>query len=46
MEAVRNAVARQFGHVFDHQVLWLESLADLLPNAEAARKPVTANADL
>ncbi len=46
MEAVRNAVARQFGHVFDHQVLWVESLADLLPNAEAAGKPVAANADL
>ncbi|MGC2297842.1 MAG: lipoyl(octanoyl) transferase LipB [Acidobacteriaceae bacterium] len=46
MEAVRNAVARQFGHAFDHQVLWLESLADLLPTAEATRKPVTVNADL
>lgn len=33
MEAVRNAVARQFGHVFHHQVLWVESLADLLPEA-------------
>jgi lipoyl(octanoyl) transferase len=30
-EAVRNAVARQFGHVFGHQVLWVESVADLLP---------------
>jgi len=46
MEAVCNAVARQFGHVFDHQVLWLESLADLLQSAEAAQKTVTANADL
>jgi lipoyl(octanoyl) transferase len=46
MEAVRNAVARQFGHVFDHQVLWVESLADLLPNAETAGNPVAANADL
>jgi lipoyl(octanoyl) transferase len=46
MEAVRNAVARQFGRVFDHQVLWLESLADLLPNVVAAGNPVAANADL
>ena len=30
METVRNAVARQFGRIFDHQVLWVESLADLL----------------
>ncbi len=33
MEAVRNAVARQFGRVFEHQVLWVESLGDLLPEA-------------
>ena len=31
LERVGHAVARQFGRVFDHQVLWLESLADLLP---------------
>jgi lipoyl(octanoyl) transferase len=30
MEAVCNAVARQFGRVFDHQVLGVDSLADLL----------------
>ena len=30
MESVRNAVARQFGRIFDHQVLWVDSLADLL----------------
>src|SRR5581483_8592285 len=30
MDAARNAVARQFGRVFNHQVLWVESLADLL----------------
>lgn len=30
METVRNAVARQFGRIFDHQVLWVDSLADLL----------------
>ena len=28
-EAVSHAVARQFGRVFGHQVLWLEGLADL-----------------
>jgi len=33
MDAVRNAVARQFGRVFNHQVLWVESLSDLLPEA-------------
>jgi lipoyl(octanoyl) transferase len=33
MEAVRNAVARQFGRVFEHQVLWVETLGDLLPEA-------------
>jgi len=31
MEAVRNAVARRFGRVFEQQVLWVESLGDLLP---------------
>jgi lipoyl(octanoyl) transferase len=29
MENAINAVARHLGRVFDHQVLWLESLADL-----------------
>lgn len=33
MEAVRSAVARQFGRVFEHQVLWVESMGDLLPEA-------------
>ncbi len=33
MEAVRNAVARQFGRVFEHQVLAVESLGDLLPES-------------
>lgn len=33
MDAVRHAVARQFGRVFNHQVLWVESLSDLLPEA-------------
>ncbi len=33
MDAVRNAVARQFGRVFDHQILWVESVEELLPEA-------------
>jgi lipoyl(octanoyl) transferase len=33
MERVIHSAARQFGRVFEHQVLWLESLADLLPEA-------------
>jgi lipoyl(octanoyl) transferase len=35
MEAVRHTVARQFGRVFGHQVLWVEAVADLLPEAAA-----------
>lgn len=46
MEAVRNAVARQFGHVFHSQVLWIESPQDLLPELTVAGKTVPANADL
>jgi len=38
MDAVRNAVARQFGRVFEHQVLAVESLGDLLPEAAASLK--------
>jgi lipoyl(octanoyl) transferase len=45
MEAVRNAVARHFGRVFEGQVLWVESISDLLPEAEAAQTPAAA-ADL
>jgi len=41
MEAVRHAVARQFGRVFAHQVLAVESADELL-----ASKPVTAPAAL
>ncbi len=41
MEAVRNAVARQFGRVFGHQVLAVGSLDELL-----ASKPVTASTAL
>lgn len=33
MEKVVSATARQFGHVFSHQVLWLSEIADLLPEA-------------
>jgi hypothetical protein len=30
MENTINAVARHFGRVFEHQVLWVESVDDLL----------------
>lgn len=46
MEAVRNAVARQFGHVFASQVLWIDSAQDLLPELAAAGNPVVVSADL
>lgn len=46
MEAVRHAVARQFGRIFNHQVLWVESLRDLLPDADLAAKIPAAQADL
>lgn len=46
MEAVRNAVARQFGHVFGHQVLWVESIADLLPEAAQTNEVPVAQRDL
>ncbi|HZZ40640.1 MAG TPA: lipoyl(octanoyl) transferase LipB [Acidobacteriaceae bacterium] len=36
MEAVRNAVARQFGRVFGHQVLAVESVEELLASKPAA----------
>ncbi len=32
MEGVMHTVSRYFGQVFDHQVLWLESLEDLFPD--------------
>ena len=32
MENVMHTISRYFGQVFDHQVLWLESLDDLLPD--------------
>jgi lipoyl(octanoyl) transferase len=44
MEAVRNSVARQFGRIFDCQVLSVESL-DALPASEPAHA-ATAHADL
>jgi len=40
MEKVMHAVARQFGRVLEHQVLWVESLGDLLP--ELAEVPLEA----
>jgi lipoyl(octanoyl) transferase len=46
MDAVQNSVARQLGHVFSSQVLWLESLTDLLPEPEPAEKVAAAQADL
>jgi lipoyl(octanoyl) transferase len=45
MKDVTNAVARQFGHVFGSQVLWVESLNDLLPDTEPAER-AAAHADL
>jgi lipoyl(octanoyl) transferase len=36
MEAVRNAVTRQFGNVFGVQILWLESLESLLKTGDAS----------
>jgi lipoyl(octanoyl) transferase len=36
LEQAGNAVARHFGAVFGHQVLWRESVADVLSDAEAA----------
>jgi lipoyl(octanoyl) transferase len=46
MEAVRHAVARQFGRIFNQQVLWVESIADLLPDLESPAKIPAAQADL
>jgi lipoyl(octanoyl) transferase len=46
MQAVRNAVARQFGHVFESQMLWVESPADLLPELAGTAGVVAATADL
>ncbi len=46
MESVRNAVARQFGFVFQSQVLWIESPQDLLPELAFPANPVAAHADL
>jgi lipoyl(octanoyl) transferase len=36
MEAVMPGVTRHFGHVFETQILWLESLESLLGGADAA----------
>ena len=36
MEAVSHLVARQFGRIFGHQVLWVEQLRDLDETLEPA----------
>jgi lipoyl(octanoyl) transferase len=46
MEAVRNAVARQFGRVFASQVLQAGSLDDLLASSSARAPSAAAHADL
>jgi len=46
MEMVRNAVARHFGLVFQSQVLWVESPADLLPELAPAASALAVHADL
>jgi len=46
MADVRNAVARQFGHVFQSQVLWIESPEELLPELALAGRDLAAHADL
>jgi lipoyl(octanoyl) transferase len=46
MEAVRNSVARQFGRVFDRQILGVDSLSDLLAHTGEPAEAATAHADL
>lgn len=49
MEAVMHTVSRCFGQLFDHQILWLESLEDLLPNpaqSPAQDTPLTIPGEL
>jgi len=46
MEAVRNSVARQFGRIFNGQVLSVESLAALLAQVGEPAGAATAHADL
>jgi lipoyl(octanoyl) transferase len=36
LEEMANAVARHFGRVFGRQVVWVESLDDLLPHGQTA----------
>ena len=36
LEEMASAVARHFGRVFDRQVVWVESLDDLLPHGQTA----------
>ncbi len=42
LEEVATAASRNFGRVFHSQMLWLESLDDLLEEATATPKPVAA----
>jgi lipoyl(octanoyl) transferase len=46
MEAIRNAVARQFGRVFELQVLAVEAISDLLPESQTSVNVSAAAADL
>jgi lipoyl(octanoyl) transferase len=46
MEAVRNSVARQFGWVFESQVLAIDALGDLPMRASERAEAATAHADL
>jgi lipoyl(octanoyl) transferase len=39
LETAAERVARQFGHVFHAQVLWLDSLNDLLPSGAGSTEP-------
>jgi lipoyl(octanoyl) transferase len=42
MEQVANAVSRHFGRVFGRQMVWAESLQDLLPELQPAGNTVSA----
>jgi lipoyl(octanoyl) transferase len=42
MDQVANAVSRHFGRVFGRQMVWVESLQDVLPDLEPAGNTVSA----
>jgi lipoyl(octanoyl) transferase len=42
MSQVANAVSRHFGRVFGRQMVWVESLQDLLPDLQSAGNTVSA----